>query len=453
MNHPGVTCYHSQLLHWLITFAFSQRLALLRACSSPLVTRNLAWERLREEMMDISGRSSEPTPVLLKDGTLLEISHFTYAIIFPIIFLLGIAGNSLSSLLFTVTKLNRTSCGVYFLVLAIADTLALFGGLHHCLTIGYRLVVPHPIFCRLRNFIFYISMDMSSWMVVAISVDRYLKVKFPIKARMYATRRLAIIVSSTAGLVFLVKNVHLATTFIGDFTNDTADYCDPNPDHPNYVHFFKTIWPWIDLTTYALLPFLIVVICNGLIIRDQYKRRLKLRKRDLDMALITLLLVSSSTLILCNLPIALLAIIYPYVSSSFDTNDTYDNTAFAFDILRLPSYASLALNFYLYYYSSVIFRQQAVNLYRRVLRRQSKIKDIELTPRIYHEPGRLDHRLYSIDDPEDDDDDDSSFPKLSGSSFISNFYRQDAWTVCSLCVLMIYSKFDQTFSNKDWARI
>lgn len=376
--------------------------------------------------MDISGRSSEPTPELPKDAILLEISHFIYAIIFPVIFLFGIAGNSLSSLLFTITKLNRTSCGVYFLLLAVADTLALFGGLHHCLTIGYGLVVPHPIFCRVRNFFFYIAMDMSSWMVVAISVDRYLKVKFPIKARMYATRRLAIIVSSVAGLVFLLKNFHLATTFIGDFTNDTADYCDPNPDHPGYVYFFKTIWPWIDLTTYVLLPFAIVVVCNGLIIRDQYKRRWKLRKRDLDMALITLLLVSSSSLILCNLPIALLAIIYPYVSNSFDTNDSYDNTAFAFDMLRLPSYASLALNFYLYYYSSIIFRQQAVQLYRRVFRRQSKLNEIELTPRIYPDQGRLDNRLYSIDDPEDDDNDDASFPKLNGSSFISNFYRQDA---------------------------
>ena len=375
-------------------------------------------------MVDISGRSNEPPPVPFKDSTLLETSHFIYAIIFPIIFLLGIAGNSLSSLLFTITKLNRTSCGVYFLALAVADTVALFGGLHHCLTIGYRLAVPHPIFCRVRNFFFYISMDMSSWMVVAISVDRYLKVKFPIKARMYATRRLAIIVSSVAGLVLLLKNVHLATPYIGDFSNDTADYCDPNPEHPAYVHFFKTIWPWIDLTTYALLPFVIVVVCNGLIIRDQYKRRLKLRKRDLDMTLITLLLVSSSSLILCNLPIALLAIIYPYVSTSFDTNDSYDKTAFAFDILRLPSYASLALNFYLYYYSSVIFRQQAIHLYRRVFRLQSKINEIELTPRIYREPGRLDHRLYSIDDPEDDED--STFPKLNGSSFISNFYRQDA---------------------------
>ena len=364
---------------------------------------------------------------MTKDATLQEISHYIYAIVFPVIFTLGIAGNALSTLLFAITKLNRTSCGVYFLVLAVADTLALIGGLHHCLTIGYRFTVPSAVYCRFRNFFFYTSMDLASWMVVAISLDRYLKVKYPIGARKYATRRLAIVVSCVAALVFFLKNVHLTTTFIGDFSNDTADYCDPNPEHPSYVYFFQQVWPWIDLTTYALVPFVIVAVCNGLIIRDQYKRRVKLRKRDFDMALITLLMASSISLIVCNLPITILAIIYPYVSNSFDTNDYYDGAAFAYDILRLPSYAALALNFYLYYYSSVIFRQQAVHLSRRVCRIQSKVNEIELTSRIYSDQGRLDHRLYSMDDPEEDPE--MPFPALSGSSFISNFYKQDVWTV------------------------
>jgi hypothetical protein len=359
------------------------------------------------------------TSVNVTHNGLEKASRYIYAIIFPIVFLLGINGNLLSSILFSATKLNHTSCGIYFLLLSIFDSLALIGGLHHCLTIGYHVEVPNAAYCRARNFLLYISMDMASWMVVAISVDRYFKVKFPIKARIYGTRKLSIIVSCILIVVFIIKNFHLLTIFIGNFTDDAADNCDPNPDYPSYVFFFKNIWPWIDLTTYALLPFITVALCNASIIRDQYKRRVKLRNRNLDLSLIILLLVSSISLILCNLPITILAVIYPYISLSYDTNDLYDGVAFAFDLLRLPAYASLALNFYLYYYTSILFRQQTIILFRRVCRKQTKIDEMELPTRIYindNDRGEL------YDDSEDYQQ--ISIPSSRGGSFISDFSHE-----------------------------
>jgi growth hormone secretagogue receptor len=362
------------------------------------------------------------TSAMMREADLEAISHYVYMIVYPIIFLLGLVGNLLSSLLFAITNLNRTSCGIYFLLLAIFDSIALIGGLHHCLTIGYRLPVPNAVYCRARDFLLYVSMDMVSWMIVAISVDRFLKVKFPIKARIYTTRKLTIIISSVLLVIFIIKNVHLASVFIGDFTDDAADNCDPNPDYPTYVIFFEKIWPWIDLTTFAVLPFIIVSICNGFIIHEQYKRRVLLRKRNLDRTLITLLLVSSISLFVCNLPITILAVIYPYISLSYDTNDIYDDVAFAFDILRFPAYASFALNFYFYYYTSAVFRQQATLLYKRLFRIKSKSDDTELIRRTSADRNPSDYRPYSID--ESDDYQPIQSPSVSDSSFILNYYRK-----------------------------
>ena len=348
-----------------------------------------------------------------------DVSRYIYAIVFPVIFLLGLIGNLLSSILFSVTKLNQTSCGIYFLLLAIFDSLALIGGLHHCLTIGYRVAIPNAMYCRARNFLLYMSMDMSSWMVAAISVDRYLKIKYPTKAITYGTRRLSIIVSAVICVVFIIKNFHLLTVFIGDFSEDAVDNCDPNPDYPSYVFFFKKIWPWIDLATYALFPFLLVAFSNAWIIHDQYKRRVKLRNRNVDLSLITLLFVSSTSLILCNLPITILAIIYPYISLSYDSKDSYDDVAFAFDILRLPSYASLALNFYLYYYTSNLFRQQTVVLYRRVCRKTSPVDEMELPTRLFITEN---YSRESLD--ESDDYPQSSHAPSFSESFVANYSRE-----------------------------
>jgi hypothetical protein len=300
-----------------------------------------------------------------------EIIHYIYMIIYPIIFIVGLIGNLLSSLLFSITELSQTTCAVYFLLLSIYDSLALIGGLHHCLTIGYHIQVPNAAYCRARNFLSYISMDMASWMVVAISVDRFCKVKFPLQARIYCTQKLTIIVSCIITVILILKNIHLSTKFIGDFTDDAADNCDPNPDYPTYVSFFKNVWPWIDLIIFAVLPFMIVTYCNIFIIYNHHKRRLKFGHRNIDRSLMKFLLISSILFIISNFPVSITSVLYPYITKNYGKKERYDEVAFIFDLFRLPSYISLALNFYLYYYSSSIFRQQAILLFKRLFRTKS----------------------------------------------------------------------------------
>lgn len=292
--------------------------------------------------------------------------QYVYMIVYPIIFIIGLVGNLISSLLFSITELGETSCAVYFLVLAISDSVALISGFHYSLTIGYHLPVSSATYCRVRNFLSYTSVDLASWMVVAISVDRFYKVKWPLRAHVYCTRKLTMIVSSVLIGLLALKNVHLATKFIGDFSINAADNCDPNPDYPGYVWFFQTVWPWIDLAVFAILPFAIVTSSNIFIIYNQYRRRLKFGYQKLDCSLIKLLLISSISFILCNFPISIAIVVFPYVSQHFTEKTHYDGVNFTFDLLRIPSYASLALNFYFYYYSSGIFRQQALLLFKRI---------------------------------------------------------------------------------------
>ena len=330
---------------------------------------------------------SKSTPFVQTPNRLEDTSRYIYAIVFPIVFIFGLIGNVLSTIVFSISKLNLPSCGVYFLLLSIYDSLALLGGLHHCLIIGYQLQLSNVWYCRARNFLLYTAMDMTSWMIVAISIDRYVKVKYPIYDRMHATRKRSIIVSCVLTGVFILKNVHLSTAFIGNPNDTAADNCAANPAHPQYVFFFKTVWPWIDLATHALVPFLIVTACNAFIIYDRYKRHVQFQQRNLDRSIITLLMVSAISLIVCNLPITLLGVIYPYISISYDSNEVYDRIAFAFDLLRLPSYASLALNFYLYSYHSILFRQQVLLLFRRVFRRRRDTAELDLPRRLNTMPA------------------------------------------------------------------
>lgn len=310
---------------------------------------------------------SNSSSLIVFDHNLEKISQYFYMIIYPLIFFVGLIGNFLSILLFSLTDLNENSCGIFFLFLALSSLLALTGGLHHCLTIGYHIAIPNAFYCRLRNFLLYTSMDVASWMVVALSVDRLYRVKYPMNARVHCTRKLTLIISAVLICILILKNVHLFTFFIGDFTENAADACDPNPNYPTYIFFFENVWPWIDLTTFALLPCFIVLISNGIILYNRYQRRLKFGHRNVDRSLMKFLLINSILFLICNFPVAVILVIYPYISKSEGKKDHYDRIDFLFDILRLLSYTTLALNFYLYFYSSSIFRQQTIRLFRRFL--------------------------------------------------------------------------------------
>jgi hypothetical protein len=183
---------------------------------------------------------------------------------------------------------------------------------------------------------------------------------------------------SLISIALITKNIHLSTVFIGDFTINAVDHCDPNPAYPRYLFFFRRIWPWIDLVIFALLPLFIVTISNSLILYDRYQRRIQFGYRNLDRSLMKFLLINSVSFICCNCPIATIIVLYPYISRTYDKNGEYDRIAFLFDMLRLVSYTALALNFYFYYYSSSIFRQQAANLFNSVACRRwhtNKISD------------------------------------------------------------------------------
>jgi len=308
---------------------------------------------------------------------LRTIISYVYMIAYPIILIVGFIGNLLSSILFSTTDLCQTSCAIYFLLLSISDSIALLGGLHHCLVIGFHIIIASPIYCRVRHFLLYVFMDLASWMVVAISVDRFYKVKYPLRARIYCTRKLTLIISFTITGILILKNIHLSTPFIGNSSSKNSDdKCDANPDYPKYVFFFSNIWPWIDVTIFALLPFLIILLCSSYIIYNQRKRRLKFGTRTLDRSLTKFLLISAICFVICNFPLSISMVLYPYLSGENNkTEAQYATASFLLDLFRLPSYASLALNFYFYYYSSSIFKRKAVILFKRIRRMSIKSSD------------------------------------------------------------------------------
>lgn len=109
------------------------------------------------------------------------------AVMGPTIALLGIIGNVLSIVVW-IRKAMRSSTGNYLIALAAVDisVLVLFL-LTDSIIYLYPLAAVSPAYGKFYAFvgypIFYFSVIFSIWMLVAVTVDRFIQVWFPARAK------------------------------------------------------------------------------------------------------------------------------------------------------------------------------------------------------------------------------------------------------------------------------
>lgn len=96
--------------------------------------------------------------------------------------LLGIIGNVLSYLVFSLSpKLRQQSISIYFRAIAIVDTLTLVNGILHFLTatIDFNLSQVNEFFCKTKGPFSYTVGAVSPWLMVVVSIDRFISIRFP----------------------------------------------------------------------------------------------------------------------------------------------------------------------------------------------------------------------------------------------------------------------------------
>ena len=234
----------------------------------------------------------------------------------PMLLLFGTFTNILSLLVLSRKRMRKHSTYVYLAILSVIDLLAIWLGImRDYLAHGYGIYIKSMWLCKVHSFLFYFSLDFSSWILVAVSVDRFIAITFVFSSytkqmllKFFAKPKL---ICSIIFVLFFLLNLHFVvfvevldksdkpfssllnnkTEFskmlskselfsykysematIHKHTIGVADeyfYCviDENK-HPKYFHYFSIIWPYIDLSAYAIFPFCIMFICNVAIIKN-----------------------------------------------------------------------------------------------------------------------------------------------------------------------------------------
>ena len=309
-----------------------------------------------------------------------EIAHYIWLIGSPIVITVGIIGNTLSILILSRKRMRKHTSAFYFTVLAVTDLLVLnVGLLRNFLEV---LMEYDPIrtyseaSCKIHTFLVYFLGQFSAWVLLSVTVERFISVWFPFKARHICTHRHAAI-----GLVILVvflssANVHFFWTrglLVSALGNDTVKLSCNHLDE--YHYFTGIILDILDSLLIVYIPCACMIVLNILII-IKLKRLRRRNKRGVIFApdsnsakvntMTAMLLTVTFTFILLMLPLTL----YLIGQNDWWEYQNYNDSSFkiylaaAFQLM----YMNNAINFLLYYVSGNRFRREFKELF--VSRRQ-----------------------------------------------------------------------------------
>lgn len=248
--------------------------------SSPLPIQNSSSLTMAENMILYRDSEEEENPlnITLPIISILEklqgYRHYNLAMdlikfAMPIIIFTGTVGNIFSFMVMMRREMRQTPTFFYLAMLAIADSVVLFVSAFKTwlrTVSGFELSHINAFGCKFTMFLVHFSIQFSAWLIVAVTIERFLAVWFPLKANAMCSLSRAKFVTFMIALIFILVNIHIFWTAQLLSTRQSLDgsnyICAPYA----YENFVCQIFPWINLVLYSFLPCFILMVFNVLII-------------------------------------------------------------------------------------------------------------------------------------------------------------------------------------------
>ena len=304
----------------------------------------------------------------------------------PFLTVVGITGNALSFIVMGSPVYRRKSYSYYLRALAVFDSLTL---LTEATVMGNDISIhmgpgaflrDHSAFtCKLTNFLENVVYVMSSWLVVAFTLDRYIAVCHPLqRARLCTETRAKVLIGVL--LVVAIASQSFRFYYIS-YLEHRERPCHAQAELR--MEYFGIHYLWFSFCLRFALPFLFIVVCNGLIIfhvqRMQKIRQTEERdkKRRAHMA-ITTLVVICAVFVLTLVPNAVIAIVQYFKGRDIATFCVLHKIDTPLQMVRLLNYST---NFILYGLSGRLFRSELRRLLtcRRPSSASSASKKVAIT--------------------------------------------------------------------------
>ena len=290
---------------------------------------------------------------------------------FPILVPIGLIGNTLSFFVMMRPNNRKVSTCIYMAAISVNDNLMMGLALHNWLVIVVKIHEWELWECKIAAYFVNISLQSSSYQILAMTIDKYVAIKWPHKAATYSTpKRSKIIVLSVFMLALIYNSPHLLVASL------VGDQC------LTYVvgGTITKIFSWSTFVVNGVIPFSMLIHMNYVIVqtvrRSRKMFRLNATNTDIESSsqginkgmstrqgtmksaenqlTIMLLLVTMLFLILL-IPTYIRFIYLTFVER--DTPSKYASSMLFFHVTHKLYHSNNGINFFLYCISGRKFRK------------------------------------------------------------------------------------------------
>ncbi|UJR18866.1 hypothetical protein I4U23_021994 [Adineta vaga] len=270
----------------------------------------------------------------------------------------------------TTTSKPKPPAGNSAVITDLQKNLTMYG---YILLFLFGFMVMSIVLLSFSDPLFSVAMCSSAWFLLAISVDRWLRIRYPFKVRQLCTRKRVLIGAFIVLIHAVAFNSHLLLPSLG--TLPGLNTCGPMKNL-NYVFFFRQVWsillPCLQ-TVFPTFVLLIVTIDMFIRLRLQEKRRQQLnrgrRRAFVDRQMLIIMLTSIFFFFSTQIPLSLFNILLtPILRFQLSMTQVVQMTS----ILTFVSSGNYATTFYVHCLTSGLFRQEFYNTVRWCLRTRSE---------------------------------------------------------------------------------
>ena len=300
---------------------------------------------------------------------IIEVAKWIWRIVAPLIFLIGTVGNFGIILIMYRMKFWKKITYGFLVFLAISDTLALCIGISRQWIIRvfeYNFRDSSDFGCKLVVFNTYFWMHISSWTLVCITIERFLKTRDPFRNHCLNVSRIL----KCTYLVVILLSIGLDTPLIvtnGLVLTENGLVC--NNTSEEYYIYEEKYFVYLDLIWLSLLPFIVMLIMNifvGRTIRNSIRRRqqfipdehYRVRHGRTNKRLTRMLFWTSVYFLITTLPISIHYIVDTYLSTtSTPSKQTKAGLFLSRAILYPLQFSNYSVNLYIYIKIKPSFRR------------------------------------------------------------------------------------------------
>ena len=193
-----------------------------------------------------------------------KVAKYIDSYYFSVLIPLGLVGNTLSFLVM-IRPNNRTmSTCIYMAAISINDNLMMCSAFHYWLVSAVNIHKWYLWECKISAYLHNFCLQCATYQVLAMTVDKYIAIKWPHRAATYSTPRKAKFI--TCGVFMLTLSYNIPLLFVGGLLGGQC---------VSYVvgGTITKVFSWITFVVNGIIPFSMLIFMNSVIVQTVRESR------------------------------------------------------------------------------------------------------------------------------------------------------------------------------------